>query len=117
MMGKPKLIWSPIQLILENQHKIVPIGWLLGVLVNINGVHNVAHLEVIKIVDDSQPYPKLMGIEWAFENQTIINLKKREIIFEVGDLHGITPLDPTEGKSYIKPAKGNEIYNLYNMMT
>jgi hypothetical protein len=26
MMGKPKLIWSPIQLRLANQHKIVPIG-------------------------------------------------------------------------------------------
>jgi hypothetical protein len=26
MMGKPKLIWSPIQLRLESQHKIVLIG-------------------------------------------------------------------------------------------
>jgi hypothetical protein len=28
MMGKPELVWSPIQLRLMNQHKIVPIGQL-----------------------------------------------------------------------------------------
>jgi hypothetical protein len=49
-------------------------------------VHNIADFEVIKIMDDSQPYPTLMGLEWAFENQEIINLKRREMIFEVGDL-------------------------------
>jgi hypothetical protein len=27
----------------------------------------------------------------------------------------IAPLDPTKGKRYIKPARGNEIDNLYNM--
>jgi hypothetical protein len=69
MMGKPKLIWSPIQLRLVNQHKIVPIGRLLRVPVNIDGVHSVAYFEVIEIVDNSQPYPMLMGLEWAFENQ------------------------------------------------
>jgi hypothetical protein len=34
-----------------------------------------------------------MGLEWAFENHTIINLKKREMIFEVGDLKVTAPLD------------------------
>jgi hypothetical protein len=38
MMGKPKLAWSPIQLRLENQYKIVPIGRLTGIPVNIDGV-------------------------------------------------------------------------------
>jgi hypothetical protein len=63
MMVKPKLIWSPIQLILANQHKIVLIGQLRGVIMNIDGVHSVADYEIIDIVDDSQPYPTLMVLE------------------------------------------------------
>jgi hypothetical protein len=47
----------------------------------------------------------------------IINLKRREIIFEVGDLKVTAPLDPTEGKRYIEPARGNKIDDLYNMTT
>jgi hypothetical protein len=39
------------------------------------------------------------------------------MIFEVGDLNFTAPLDPTEGKRYIKPTGGNEIDNLYNMTT
>jgi hypothetical protein len=57
MMGKSKLIWSPIQLRLVNQHKIVPIGRLLGVPMNIDGVHSIEYFEVIEIMDDSHPYP------------------------------------------------------------
>jgi hypothetical protein len=37
------------------------------------------------------------------------------MIFEVGDLKFITPLDLTEGKRYIEPTRGNQIENLYNM--
>jgi hypothetical protein len=53
MMEKPKLIWSHVQLMLANQHKIVPIGRLTGVPMNIDGVHNVENFEVIEIMDDS----------------------------------------------------------------
>jgi hypothetical protein len=53
IMGKPKLIWSLVQLILANQHKIVPIGRLAGVPVNIDGVRSVEYFEVIEIVDDT----------------------------------------------------------------
>jgi hypothetical protein len=63
MMGKPKLFWSPVYLRLANQHKIASIGQLTGVHVNIDGVHSVVVFEVIEIVDDSQPYPSLMGLE------------------------------------------------------
>jgi hypothetical protein len=83
--------------------------------VNIDGVNSVADFEVIKILDDSQPYPELMGLEWAFDNQAIINLNRREMIFEVRDLKVTAPLDPTEGKRYIEPIRGNNINNLYNM--
>jgi hypothetical protein len=115
MMGKPNLIWSLVQLSLSNQHKVVPIGRLTRVLLNIDGVHSVEEFEVIEIMDDSQPYPTLMGLEWAFDNQVIINLKRREMIFEVRDLKVTAPLDPTKGKRYIEPTRGNGIDNLYNM--
>jgi hypothetical protein len=62
MMGKPKLIWSLIQLRLENQHKIVPNGLLIGIHVNIDGVHSIEDFELIEIMDDSNPYPTLMGL-------------------------------------------------------
>jgi hypothetical protein len=39
-----------------------------------------------------------MGLEWDFDNQTIINLKKREMIFELGNLKVTAPLDPLEGE-------------------
>jgi len=81
----------------------------------IDGVCNITYFEVIDIVDDSKPYPSLMGIEWAFDNQEITNLKRMEIIFEVGDLKVTAPLDTTEGKRYIEPARGNIIEDLYNM--
>jgi hypothetical protein len=36
---------------------------------NIDGVRNMVHFEVIDIIDDSQPYPALMGLEWAVDNK------------------------------------------------
>jgi hypothetical protein len=114
-MGKHNLIWSLVQLRLANQHKIIPISLLILIPVNIDQVCSIRDFEVIEIMDDIQPYSSLMGLEWDFENQAIINMKRREIIFEVGDLKFNVPLDMTEGKRYIEPAKGNEIDNLYNM--
>jgi hypothetical protein len=37
LMGKPSLVWSPIQLRLANQYQIYPIGRLEKVEVNIGG--------------------------------------------------------------------------------
>ena len=62
-MGKPKLEWSPIQLRLSNQQKIVPLGRFLSVPVDIYGVNTLAYFEVIEIIDDSNPYPALLVIE------------------------------------------------------
>jgi len=115
MMGKSNLIWSPVKLRFENNHKIVSIGRLTGVPMNLDGVHNKENFEVIEIGVDSQPYLTLMGFEWAFDNQAIINLKRREMIFEVGDLKVTAPLEPTEGKRYKELTRGKTIDNLYNM--
>jgi len=73
---------------------------LIGLHVNIDGVNNVEYFEVIEIMDDNQLYPTLMGLEWAFDNRGIINLKRREMIFEVGDLKVTIPLDPRREKVY-----------------
>ena len=76
-MRKPILEWSPIQLRLANQQKVVPLGRLPGVPVYIDGVSTLVDFEVIDINDDSNPYLALLGIEWGIENSTVINLKNR----------------------------------------
>jgi hypothetical protein len=96
---------------------IIQIDRLTGVPMDIDGVHNVVDFEVIEIVDDSKPHQTLMRIDWVFDNQDIINLKRREMIFEVRYLKVTAPLSPIEGKRYIEHARGNNIKNLYNMTT
>jgi hypothetical protein len=46
-MGEPTLGYSSIQLKLTNQHKVLPIGRLKGVIVDLDGVHTMADFEVI----------------------------------------------------------------------
>ena len=79
-MGKPCLDWSPIQLRLANQVKVLPIGRLSNIIIDVEGLRTYADFEVINIVDDKNPYPTLLGIDWAINNQTIINFKKRIIL-------------------------------------
>jgi hypothetical protein len=74
-MGEPTLGYSPMQLQLANQHRFLPIGRLKGATVDLDGVCTKVDFEVIEIVDDITQYPMLLGLDWAFENQAIINLK------------------------------------------
>jgi hypothetical protein len=76
LMGKPKLIYSPIRLRMANQQAVIPFGRLEYVPVDIDGVRTFAYFEVIEIFYDSFPYPLLLGINWAFDNSTIVYLKK-----------------------------------------
>ena len=76
-MGKPTLEWSPIKLRLANQQNIVPLGRFPSVPVDIDGVSTLAYFEVIEIIDDSNPYLALVGIEWELDNYAVINLKNR----------------------------------------
>ena len=55
---------------------------------------------MIKIVDDNNPYPVLLGIDWATDMNGVINLKKRKMNFEKRSLRMVVPLDPTEGSRY-----------------
>jgi len=92
-MGKPKLVWSPIALKLSNQQKIIPFGRLESIWIDIEGVKSTTAFKGIEIVDNSIPYPALLGLEWAFENLSMVNLKKIQLVLEQGDLRVIAPLD------------------------
>ena len=48
------------------------------------------------------PYPALLGIDCAFDNQVIINLKKKTMSFEGNGIQVIGPLDPALGPRYTK---------------
>jgi len=104
---------------MKNQKKIFPFGRLPGVTVNIEGVHTTVEFEVIEIIDDSNPYPALLGLDWAFDNMPIINLKKRQMIFEDNNMRVIVPLDPSEEECYIEPDReeycATDIDNIYQL--
>jgi len=102
IMAKLKLAFSPIQLRLENQQRVIPLGRLSSVPIDLDGVRNLVDFEVIEIIDDSTPYPALLGIDWEFDNQAIINLKKKTMSFKGNGIRVIGPLDPTLGPRYTK---------------
>ena len=76
---------------------MIPLGHLSNIPLDLDGVRSLANFEVIEIIDDSTPYPALLGINWAFENQAIINLRKKTMSFERNDIWVIGPLDPALG--------------------
>lgn len=80
---------------MENQQKILPLGRLSNITVDIDRLHTTTVFEVIEIVDDNNPYPALLGLDWAFSNMDTINLKKRKMILESNNLRVIVPLDPS----------------------
>jgi hypothetical protein len=98
LMVKPKLIYSPIRLRMANQQDVSPFGRLEHVPVDIDGFMTFVDFKVTDIVDDSCPYPTLLGIDWAFNNSTIVDLKKIRMMFEGDGLRVIAPLDPNEGR-------------------
>ena len=58
------------------------------------------------IVDDTNPYPALLGIDWDIENQTIINFKKRILSFEDNEMRVVSLIDSLEGQRYV-----DHVYN------
>lgn len=83
-------------------------GRLQGVTVDIEGASTQTDFEVIEIVDDSNPYPTFLGIEWATDMNGVINLKKRKMKFEKNSLRVVVPLDLAEGARYTKPVHDEE---------
>jgi hypothetical protein len=100
---------------LANQHRVLPIGKLKGVIVDLDGVHAKADFEVIEIVDGTTPFPSFLGLDWAFDNHAIINLKTQKMTFESREYRVIAPLDPSEGERFVEPTclELEEIIQLY----
>lgn len=48
---------------MANQQKIIPMGQLYGVTIDIEGASVVADFEVIENFNESNPYPTLLGID------------------------------------------------------
>ena len=97
LMGSPKMQISPIRLRLANQVRVYPLGRLPNILVDIDGVRSLVDFEVIEIIDDSKPFPALLGIDQAFDNLAVIDLKKKHMTFEDSRIRVIAPLDPSQG--------------------
>jgi len=93
---------------MENQQKILPMGRLQGVTVDIEGVSTQANFEVIEIVDDNNPYPTLLGIDWATDMNGVINLRKGKMIFEKKSLRVVVPLDLAEGARYTETVRDDD---------
>jgi hypothetical protein len=66
---------------MANQQTVIPFGRLENFSVDIDKVRTFVDFEVIDIVDDSFPYLSLLGINWAFNNSTVVDLKKRRMTF------------------------------------
>jgi hypothetical protein len=89
--------------------------------VDIDGVRTFVDFKVIEIVDDNFPYPALLGIDWAFNNSTVVDLKKRRMKFERNGLRVIAYLDLDEGPLYTEPIREKdqayELENIYKLTT
>ena len=76
---------------------------------------------MIEIIDDTNPFSALLGIDWAFDNLTVINLKKKKMTFDGHNIRIIAPLDPSMGPRYSKPIRAEEevreIDDFYKMTT
>jgi len=98
----------------------MPFGRLESMWNDIEGIRSTTTFEVIEIVDDSIPYPTLFGLEWAFENLSMVNLKKRQLVLEKGDLRFIAPLDPKDGRRHVETIRGGMaaegLDNLYKVI-
>jgi len=120
-MGRPTLQWSPIKLHMANQQKIIPLGRLQGITMDIEGASALVDFEVIEIVDDNNPYPTLLGIHWATDMNGVINLKKHKMIFEKKSLRVVIPFDPVEGSRYIELVRdyesGDDLDYIYKIIT
>jgi hypothetical protein len=55
-MGESTLGYSTVELKLENKNKVLPIGRIKGVTLDLNGVCTMEDFELIEKVDGTTPY-------------------------------------------------------------
>jgi hypothetical protein len=64
-------------------------------------------------------YLTLLGINWAFDNDDIINFKKGGIYFEINYTWVVQPLNPYQRTRYKNPIKyafhGSIVEKIYNL--
>jgi len=72
-------------------------GRLHRIIVDMEGGSTLANLELIEIIDNNNPYPALLGIDWATDMNAVINIKKWKMIFVKKSLCIIIPLNLAEG--------------------
>lgn len=58
-------------------------------------------------MDKTNPYPTLLGIDWAFENYAIINLKNETMTLKAEGMRVTQPLDPYKGPRDTEPVNEN----------
>jgi hypothetical protein len=92
---------------MANQYCIFPIGKMENVEIDFVGLKIVADFEVIEIMGDIDPYPTLLGIDWAYDNYVFIDLKKDTMTFEVDGIKLVQPLDLYVGPQYTNPMENN----------
>jgi hypothetical protein len=88
---------------MANQYCIFPIVILENVEIDVVGVNTVVDFEVIEIMEDKEPYPTLLCIDWAYEKYVVINLKKDTMTFEADGIKVVQPLDRYVGPRYTEP--------------
>ena len=67
-------------------------------------------------MEDANPYPVLLELDWAMDMGGVINLKKCSMVFENKGTHIIVALDPAEGVRYTEPAyEEEEIDHIYKL--
>jgi hypothetical protein len=106
-LGKPQLTYSPIQLRMDNQYCIFPMGRMESMEIDVMGVKTIDEFEVIDIMGDKDPYPSLLGIDWAYDNYAVIDLKKDTMKFEAYGIKVVQTLDLYVGPRYIEPTNNN----------
>jgi hypothetical protein len=104
---------------MENRYYIFPVGSLQNVEVDLVGVKTLDDFEFIEIMGENDPYPTLLGIDWAYENYAIIDLTKETMTFESDGMKVTQRLDPYQGPRYIElvddTLETDVLDNLYHM--
>ena len=91
--------------------KVLAIARLTQVPIEFEGLRTYAYFKVIDIVDDTNPYPALLGTDWVINNQTIINFKKMILSFEYFEIRVVAPIDLLEGERYVEPINSEDQVN------
>jgi hypothetical protein len=120
-MGNPKIFYSPIQLCMANKYDIYPVGRIQNVEVDLDGIKTFIDFEVIKIMGEKDPYPALLGIDWAYDNFIVIDFNKEIMTFEEDGMKVTHKLKPYQGPRYMDPIVENmeedTLDHLYTLTT